>query len=170
MSSETTSILEKNKKYEYYKSPVYYDYIFIYLLSFPFFLVLFNMYILDFYFVNKVIVIKFIEGVMIHMPLWLIIDGIFGVTFFILFFVYYNLQFYEELFSAKFFKIFFSVFLIYSLFMTSWTVVGWIMFYRYPSIEKTKTNFFHIKTWIHLIIQSIFYLFFVCKSVYSLLF
>ena len=157
--SEISEISENSvflKEKEIYRSPTYYNYILLYIILFPVFLCIFNMYVLDFYFFNKVI-LNNLNILNIH--LWLEIDAVLGLSFFTFYFIYYNLYFYEDLYPDKFFKKFYITLSLFSLCLIGWTTAGWILFYRYPTIPSTKYNIFHIKMWIHLSLQSILYIY-----------
>jgi hypothetical protein len=170
--SETSVFLENNRIEEnkniHITNPVYKEYLLGYSLISPFVFLFFTMYILDFYFINKVIVIRNLENIMIHMPLWLIIDGVVGVSFFLFGSVYHMFHFYEELYNKSIFRGFYITFLVYSLFIISWTVIGWLLFQRYPTLPSTRLNVFHIKMWTHLILQSFVSLFLFLRSIFVL--
>ena len=156
-TSETNVFLENRENTEIFNTtnPVYYEYLVGYNLLAVFLSLFFSMYVLDFYFINKVIVIRNLEHIMIHMPLWLLVNGVAGVTFLLTSFVYHLFHFYEEIYNKNMFKGFYVTFLVYSMFFISWTVIGWLLFVRYPTLPSTEFNPFHVKMWIHLSLQSV---------------
>ncbi len=114
-----------------------------------------DSYLLDLYFSTKTVNVPVLELVQVQMPLWLIINGCVGVFTFFCVFIYWNLSFYKDYIHKNVYTSFKIIFLLSSIFLVSWSIVGWMRFFRYPTTIDTYKNTFHIFMWIRLSSQSV---------------
>ena len=112
---------------------------------------LFSTYILDLYFSYKILE----SESPVKTSVWLITNGSVGLYLFILGGVYWIYLINAEGCIKPFVPFFYSIFIIGALFITSWTIVGWICFFRYPTSSETAYDSFHTYMWVRLPVQTV---------------
>jgi hypothetical protein len=134
----------------------YQCYFIFYILTFFFSFTVLDSYVLDLYFSSKTVYVPVLEVVKVQMPTWLIVNGCVGISTFFQIFVYMVMGFYTDYISKGVYRTFRIIILCAFGFLVSWSVVGWLRFFRYPTTIDTVKNTFHIFMWIRLCFQSAF--------------
>jgi hypothetical protein len=131
-------------------------YFIFYMVTLFFCIILADMYTIDLYFSSKTVNVTKLEVVQVQMPLWLIVNGCVGLSTFFMIFFYTVMGFYTDYISKSVYTFFRVSFLLSFTFLLSWSVVGWLRFFRYPTTIDTVNNTFHIFMWTRLSVQSVF--------------